>query len=186
MIKSTLYIFSLIFFISCAPTPEQGPPGPTGPPGPQGPPGEQGLSGEPGPSGPAGLPGKSVPQELINELEQELQKLKNIQLETEARETIVAAVPFSFGIAPPITGFAALSNFGNLYMMQNKNPLIVGESFEKVVRIDERDDFISLAAIPPLEGILQFFMAITRDGHHYYSRDLKSWETQSTIPIQPE
>lgn len=95
----------------------------------------------------------------------------------------MAVTHFSFGIAPTIIGFAALSNFGNVYAMENKNPLTLGETFEKLVRIDDRNDFITLTALPATEGSQQFFLATTRSGRHYYSKDLKSWTHQSGIPL---
>ncbi|MFQ6673510.1 MAG: hypothetical protein ACE5GH_01840 [Fidelibacterota bacterium] len=99
-------------------------------------------------------------------------------------EYVVASVSYSFGIAPPIMGFAALSNLGNIFKMQNKNPLMIGSGFEKAGRVDDRDDFISLALLPATDGSQQYYLAVTRSGRHYSSKDLEIWTFQSVVPLK--
>ncbi len=79
-------------------------------------PGIQGLKGEKGDKGDKGKDGedgKSVSKETIATLE-------NI-LERNNSENIVGSEAYSFGLAPRITGFAILTNLGNLYKLENKN-----------------------------------------------------------------
>jgi hypothetical protein len=117
---------------------------------------------------------------LINELQSYLNTLKQQEKAGEP-EIIIGTIPYLFGIAPPILGFAVLTSHGNLYRMDNKNPLSVGEVFKYVGRIDDRTDFISISHIPATEGSKQFFLALTRSGDYYVSEDLKSWTYTGTI-----
>ena len=80
-------------------------------------------------------------------------------------------------------GFAVLTNKGNIYRMMNKNPITIGNSFHKFVRIDERDDFTSLTILQGTDGSQQFYLAVTQSGRHYYSKDLESWTFQSVVPL---
>ncbi|MDP6966641.1 MAG: hypothetical protein QF551_05140 [Candidatus Marinimicrobia bacterium] len=175
-----LTLIAFINFMSCTPQVQQGELGPPGPQGEPGPAGEQGPPGEQGPAGPPGPSGKSIPSELLIELRSSLATLKE---NSSHEEKIVAVVSFSFGIAPPIMGFAVLTNNGNIYRMVNKNPITIGDSFDKSVRIDERDDFVSLTVLPGTDGSQQFYLALTRNGRHYYSKDLESWTYQSVVPL---
>ncbi len=188
MIKQLITVGILIAFIGCTVQPKQGPPGPQGEPGPPGPPGKQGPIGEtgpagpPGPQGPPGTPGKSVPPELITRLDAQLNALSAFE-QTLSRESIVGSAFYYFGIAPPIIGFTVLTSYGNVYRMDNINPLTVGNTFKYVGRIDKRKDFISMTVIPSGEGNNQFFLAITRNGNYYISSDLKSWTLTGAIPL---
>ena len=133
-----------------------------------------------GEAGPPGPPGESIPSELLIELRSSLAALTE---ESTSKEKTVAAVSFSFGIAPPVMGFAVLTNKGNIYRMMNKNPVTIGNSFHKFVRIDERDDFTSLTVLQGTDGSQQFYLAVTQSGRHYYSKDLESWTFQSVVPL---
>lgn len=185
IVISLTFIFILSLF-SCAPQTRRGKIGQTGEigtPGEQGPPGEAGLLGElgpPGPPGPKGLPGESIPPELLNELRVALDELTKPEM---ISETIVSSVSYSFGIAPPIMGFAVLTNYGNVYLMQNRNPITIGSVFNFSVRIDDRTDFISLTSLPGADGTKQFYLAVTSSGHHFFSEDLKKWKSQSIVPF---
>ena len=185
IVISLTFIFILSLF-SCAPqarrgkigqTGEMGTPGEQGPPGEAGPPGEQGPPGPPGPKGP---PGESIPPELLNELRAALDELTEPEM---IPETIVSSVSYSFGIAPPIMGFAVLTNYGNVYLMKNRNPVTIGNVFNFSVRIDDRTDFISLTSLPGADGTKQFYIAVTSSGHHFFSEDLKKWKSQSIVPF---
>ena len=187
-----LIVLSAVFLIAGCSTPaQQGEPGPPGPTGKQGPsgkdgaPGKQGLSGPPGSQGPQGLPGASVSPDILSQLRDILEKAERSKLqESEGRkEAIVAIVPYQFGIAPPIMGFAAMSNEGVIYKLENKNLYTAGESFVRTVRIENRDDFISLALMSSQEGTRPLYLAMTANGRHYISQDLESWKYQSVAPI---
>jgi len=172
IVISLTFIFILSLF-SCAPLAHRGEIGQTGemgPPGEQGPPGEAGPPGEQGPPGPKGPPGESIPPELLNELRAALDELAKPEM---ISETIVSSVSYSFGIAPPIMGFAVLTNYGNVYLMQNRNPVTIGSVFNFSVRIDDRTDFISLTSLPGADATKQFYLAVSSSGNHYYSEDLK-------------
>jgi hypothetical protein len=96
-------------------------------------------------------------------------------------EVIVASVQFSFGIAPPIMGFAILTSHGNLYRLKNKNPVTLGEEYEFIVRVGEHKNFVSLSFLSGGEGQKNFYIAITEDGHSYVSEDLQSWNSKGSI-----
>ena len=159
----------------------------TGPPGPQGPAGEPGQSGEtgsPGLEGPAGQigpAGKSIPPELVRELENALKKLN--ESDKYKSETIVSSTYFIFRSAPPRTGFVLLSNLGNVYTMRNVNPTTVGSEFSHWTRVDSQNDFVGLTILPKTEVSKPHFLAVTASGRHYYSKDLKNWSYQSTVPL---
>ena len=180
-----LLLLSLICLIAgCTGPAQQGEPGPQGA---QGEPGPQGKTGAPGKSGPQGPSGESVnPElpELMSKLQSALEEIKKRDNSPGAnRETIVAVVSYQFGIAPPILGFAAMTNLGNIYKMDNKNVLTVGNSFKKTIRVDSRDDFVSLALLPSQDGSQPFYLAMTKNGRHYVSKDLGSWTYQSVAPL---
>ena len=159
----------------------------TGPPGSQGPAGEPGQSGEtgsPGLEGPAGQigpAGKSIPPELVRELENALKKLN--ESDKYKSETIVSSTYFIFRSAPPRTGFVLLSNLGNVYTMRNVNPTKVGSEFSHWTRVDSQNDFVGLTILPKTEVSKPHFLAVTASGRHYYSKDLKNWSYQSTVPL---
>ncbi|MEE2876747.1 MAG: collagen-like protein [Candidatus Neomarinimicrobiota bacterium] len=177
--------------VGCSTPAQQGEAGPPGPVGEQGPPGKDGASGKQGPPGPAGPqgpqgpPGESVSPEILSQLNSILEKPKiSKQQEPEKKkETVVAIVSFQFGIAPPIMGFAAMTNHGIIYKLENKNIFTVGESFLRSVRVDTRDDFVSLALMAAQEGTQPFYLAMTANGRHYVSQDLETWAYQSVAPI---
>ena len=159
----------------------------TGPPGSQGPagePGQLGETGSPGLEGPAGQigpAGKSIPPELVRELENALKKLN--ESDKYKSETIVSSTYFIFRSAPPRTGFVLLSNLGNVYTMRNVNPTKVGSEFSHWTRIDSQNDFVGLTILPKTEVSKPHFLAVTASGRHYYSKDLKNWSYQSTVPL---
>ena len=156
--------FSLILFFGCMSTTTS----PfIGPAGPEGPPGEN---------------GESVPKELVLELKNTLEELNNSK--KSFREEIVGTVYYIFGIAPPRIGFLSLTSFGNLYKLENKNPITRGDSFLLLGRIDLRNDFISLSVLPGSDDIQQSFLAITQNGESYESVDLKNWNQKERIPLK--
>ncbi len=164
--------------MGCSTPGTQGPPGPQGEQGSSGPQGEQGIHGEQGPSGEQGLPG-SVDSLLIEKLEKALEDIQKV----EKIEVVTASVHFSFGIAPPIMGFAVMTNYGNIFQLKNKNPAILGDNFEFLVRIADHDNFISLSFLSGGEGQYHFYLAITEDGNSYVSDDLKNWSSKGIIPL---
>mgnify|MGYP001261481498 FL=1 len=85
-------------------------PGPQGIPGPQGEPGTQGDRGPQGSSGPAG----EVDPDLIKKLEDVLNDMQS----ASKKEIVSASVHFSFGIAPPVLGFAVMTNYGRIYQLK--------------------------------------------------------------------
>jgi len=156
--------FSLILFFGCMSTTTS----PfIGPAGPEGPPGEN---------------GESVPKELVLELKNTLEELNNSK--KSLREEIVGTVYYIFGIAPPRIGFLSLTSFGNLYKLENINPIKRGDSFLLLGRIDLRNDFISLSVLPGSDDIQQSFLAITQNGESYESADLKNWSQKERIPLK--
>lgn len=165
-----IILISAILWIGCST------PGLQGPPGPQG---EVGLPGEQGPQGEQGVPGEVDPA-LIQRLEEVL----NNELSEDKQEVVSASVHFSFGIAPPVMGFAVMTNFGNIYQLKNKNPVTMGDNFEFLVRIADHDDFVSFSFLSGGEGQKQFYAAITESGHSYVSEDLKSWSFKGNIPLK--
>ena len=180
-----LLLLSLICLIAgCTGPAQQGEPGPQGAKGKPGPQGKTGAPGKLGPQGPQGPPGESVNPELISEFRTSLEEIKRRDnLPIASQETIVSVLSYQFGIAPPIIGFAAMTNLGNIYKMENKNAITVGNSFKKTVRVDSRDDFISLAPLPSQDGSQPFYLAMTKNGRHYVSKDLGSWAYQSVAPL---
>ena len=119
--------------VSCAAPIQQGKVGAKGIQGKQGPPGKDGAPGIQGPEGPQGPPGESVPQDILLKINEFLQKTdvaKQVQLGVK-NEVCVAIVPYQFGIAPPIMGFATLTNHGFIYKMENKNIYAAGEDFTR-------------------------------------------------------
>ena len=171
-----IFLLATVFWMGCATPGAQGPPGPQGDPGPTGPPGEQGP---PGQAGTPGKPGKVDPA-LIKKLEDALDS----ELTEDKNEVISASVHFSFGIAPPIMGFAVMTNYGRIYQLKNKNEVIMGDNFEFLIRVAEYDDFVSLSFLSGAEGQKQFYMAITESGRSYVSEDLKHWSSKDDLPLK--
>jgi len=153
-------------------------------PGPEGAPGESGQSGErgiQGPPGPKGGPGKSVSVDIVNTLKE---KLDQIDIVTSSnKQEICALISFNEGIAPPILGFAALTTNGKILLMQNSSPVNIGDKFIFQTQIADRADFVSLSVLSGEEGVKTFYVAITADGYHYYSVDLKEWNPQGQSPF---
>ena len=153
-------------------------------PGPEGAPGESGQSGErgiQGPPGPKGGPGKSVSVDIVNTLKE---KLDQIDIVTSSnKQEICALISFNEGIAPPILGFAALTTNGKILLMQNSSPVNIGDKFIFQTQIADRADFVSLSVLSGEEGEKTFYVAMTADGHHYYSADLKEWNSQGQSPF---
>ena len=100
------------------------------------------------------------------------------------KETIVSIVPYQFGIAPPIIGFAALSSFGTIYKIEHKNIITPGEEFFNFSKIDEKTDFIALSFLPAQDGGESLFLAITKSGKSYISKDLKFWKFQAQVKLK--
>ena len=175
MIKYIIIFLGLLIVAGCTPQPIPGPDGAQGPPGPKGESGESGEKGIQGPPGPRGEPGKSVSEDIINTLKEKLNQLDQATLN---KEEICALIPYKEGIAPPILGFAALTTNGRMLIMKNTSPVNIGEQFIFQTQIADRADFVSLAVLSGEEGEKTFYVAITADGHHYYSEDLKVWIAQ--------
>ena len=140
------------------------------------------IIGPAGPEGPPGKNGESVPKELVLELKNTLEELNNSK--KSLREEIVGTVHYIFGIAPPRIGFLSLTSFGNLYKLENKNPITRGDSFLLLGRIDLRNDFISISVILGSDDIQQSFLAVTKNGESYESTDLKNWNQKESIPLK--
>ncbi len=174
------FLTILILAVGCTPQTVPGPQGPHGEQGIQGIQGEKGEMGEPGLPGKQGPPGKSVPNDLLLKLE----AWSNSQKSGEKNETIVSVIHYSFGIAPPEVGFVGLSNFGNLYRMRNKSPLLIGDTFEFLTNIDHENDFTSLSILPGSDGIEMYYLAVTASGGHYVSKNLEIWTKQGLIPLK--
>jgi len=186
--KTLAILLSFLWLVGCTQQAIPGPPGPQGEPGPQGPPGAKGEPGPPGPQGPPGTPGESVPPELIQQLETQIQELQKYsdQLNKAAEapeERIVSSTYYNFGIAPLVLGIVALSNRGNIYQLRNITPVKIGNSFVFLSKIDDRDDFVSLTILPPMDGTKQYFLALTASGNYYVSADLKTWEYKGHVPF---
>ena len=181
MSKYIIIFLGLLIVAGCTPQPIPGPDGAQGPPGPIGTPGESGESGESGekgiqgPPGPRGEPGKSVSEEIVNKLKEKLNQLDKATLN---KEEICALISFNEGIAPPVLGFAALTINGKILIMQNTSPVNIGDKFIFQTQIADRADFVSLSVLTGTEGEKTFYVAITADGHHYYSPDPKEWTYQ--------
>ena len=178
--RKYIILFFLILIVSgCTPQPIPGPEGQQGPKGEVGEPGEArepGKRGIQGPPGPKGEPGKSVSTDIINSLKEKLDRLD--QVTSSNKEEICALISYKEGIAPPILGFAALTTNGKILLMQNTSPLNIGDKFIFQTQIADREDFVSLNVLSGEEGEKTFYVAITADGHHYYSIDLKEWNPQ--------
>ena len=186
MIKYIIIFLGLLIVAGCTPLPIPGPDGAQGPPGPKGAPGESGESGESGeigiqgPPGPRGEPGKSVSMDIVNTLKEKLGQLDQAILN---KEEICALISYKEGIAPPILGFVALTTNGKILIMQNTSPVNIGEKFIFQTQIADRDDFVALNVLSGEEGEKTYYVAMTADGHHYYSLDLKEWNPQGQIPF---
>ena len=181
MRKYNIIFLGLLIVAGCTPQPVPGPEGMQGPPGPKGTAGETGEAGEAGeagiqgPPGPRGEPGKSITEDIVNTLKEKLNQLDQATLNKEA---ICALIPFKEGIAPPILGFAALTTNGRMLIMKNTSPVNIGEKFIFQTQIADRADFVALTVLSGEEGEKTFYVAITADGHHYYSENLKEWTSQ--------
>ncbi len=183
MSKYIIIFLGLLIVAGCTPQPIPGPDGAQGPPGPEGTAGEAGEAGEKGiqgPPGPSGEPGKSLSEEIVNTLKEKLNQLDQATLN---KEEICALIPFKEGIAPAILGFAALTTNGKILIMKNTSPVNIGEKFIFETQIADRADFVSLSVLSGEEGEKTFYVAITADGHHYYSGDLKEWNPQGQSPF---
>ena len=183
MSKYIIIFLGLLIVVGCTPQPIPGPDGAQGPPGPKGAPGESGESGDEGiqgPPGPRGEPGKSVSEDIINKLKGKLNQLDQATLN---KEEICALIPFKEGIAPQILGFAALTTNGKILIMQNTSPVNIGEKFIFKTQIADRADFVSLSVLSGEEGEKTFYVAITANGHHYYSENLEEWSPQGQSPF---
>ena len=178
--RKYIIIFVGIMIVSgCTPQSVPGPEGSQVPPGPEGAPGESGQSGErgiQGPPGPSGEPGKSVSVGIVNTLKEKLDQLDKVT--SSDKQEICALISFNEGIAPPILGFAALTTNGKILLMQNSSPVNIGDKFIFQTQIADRADFVSLSVLSGEEGVKTYYVAMTADGHHYYSVDLKEWTPQ--------
>ena len=183
MNKFIIILLGLLIVAGCTPQPIPGPEGAQGPPGPKGASGESGESGESGiqgPPGPRGEPGKSVSMDIVNTLKEKFGQLDQAILN---KEEICALISYKEGIAPQVLGFAALTTNGKILIMQNTSPVNIGEKFIYRTQIADRDDFVTLSVLSGEEGEKTFYVAITADGHHYYSLDLKEWNPQGQSPF---
>ena len=174
----TILFCFLIVAVGCAPKVIPGPEGMQGPPGPEGIQGSQGfigVEGLQGPAGPQGEPGKSISEDLLNNLRK---KLDLLDASMENEEKICSLISYKAGIAPPILGFAALTTSGKVLFMKNLSPVSIGNKFLFQVQIADRNDFVAMNVLEGTEGEKTFYVAITSDGHHYYSEDLKTWTPQ--------
>ncbi len=178
--KSTNLILGLLIAVGCTPQPVPGPEGAEGPPGSTGEAGKDGVRGIQGPPGPRGEPGQSVSTDIVNTLKEKLNQLDQAILN---KEEICALISYKEGIAPPILGFAALTTNGKILIMQNTSPVNIGEKFIYKTQIADRDDFVTLSVLSGEEGEKTYYVAMTADGHHYYSLDLKEWNPQGQSPF---
>jgi len=181
--KSTTLFLGLLIAVGCTPQPVPGPEGAEGPPGSTGEAGEagkDGVRGIQGPPGPRGEPGQSVSMDIVNTLKEKLNQLDKATLN---KEEICALISYKEGIAPPILGFAALTTNGKILIMQNTSPVNIGEKFIFQTQIADRADFVALSVLSGEEGEKTYYVAITADGHHYYSLDLKEWNPQGQSPF---
>ena len=186
MSKYIIIFLGLLIVAGCTPQPIPGPDGAEGPPGSKGSPGEAGKDGQAGergiqgPPGPRGEPGKSVSMDIVNTLKEKLNQLDKATLN---KEEICALISYKEGIAPPILGFAALTTNGKILIMQNTSPVNIGGKFIFQTQIADRADFVALSVLSGEEGEKTYYVAITADGHHYYSLDLKEWNPQGQSPF---
>ena len=184
--KSTTLFLGLLIAVGCTPQPVPGPEGAEGPPGSTGEAGEAGEAGKDGvrgiqgPPGPRGEPGQSVSMDIVNTLKEKLNQLDKTTLN---KEEICALISYKEGIAPPILGFAALTTNGKILIMQNTSPVNIGEKFIFQTQIADRADFVALSVLSGEEGEKTYYVAMTADGHHYYSLDLKEWNPQGQSPF---
>ena len=181
--KSTILFLGLLIAVGCTPQPVPGPEGAEGPPGSTGEAGEagkDGVRGIQGPPGPRGEPGQSVSVDIVNSLKKKLNQLDKATLN---KEEICALISYKEGIAPPILGFAALTTNGKILIMQNTSPVNIGEKFIFQIQIADRADFVALSVLSGEEGEKTYYVAMTADGHHYYSLDLKEWNPQGQSPF---
>ena len=179
MRKYIILFFGVLILSGCTPQSVPGPEGSQVSPGLEGAPGESGQSGErgiQGPPGPSGEPGKSVSVGIVNTLKEKLDQIDKVT--SSDKQEICALISFNVGIAPPILGFAALTTNGKIYLMQNTSPVNIGNKFIFQTQIADRADFVSLSVLSGDEGVKTYYVAITADGHHYYSLDLKEWNPQ--------
>ena len=186
MSKYIIIFLGLLIVAGCTPQPIPGPDGAEGPPGSKGSPGEAGKDGQAGergiqgPPGPRGEPGKSVSMDIVNTLKEKLNQLDKATLN---KEEICALISYKEGIAPPVLGFVALTTNGKILIMQNTSPVNIGEKFIFQTQIADRADFVALSVLSGEEGEKTYYVAITADGHHYYSLDLKEWNPQGQSPF---
>jgi hypothetical protein len=186
MSKYIIIFLGLLIVAGCTPQPIPGPDGAEGPPGSKGSPGEAGKDGQAGergiqgPPGPRGEPGKSVSMDIVNTLKEKLNQLDKATLN---KEEICALISYKEGIAPPVLGFVALTTNGKILIMQNNSPVNIGEKFIFQTQIADRTDFVSLSVLSGEEGEKTYYVAMTADGHHYYSLDLKEWNPQGQSPF---
>ena len=174
----SIFFCVLIVAVGCTPKAIPGPEGLQGPIGPKGQEGTEGSKGESGlqgPPGPKGEPGKSVSAEVLNNLKQKLELLDSSM---DKKEKICSLISYKEGIAPPVLGFAALTTNGKILFMKNPSPISIGSKFKFQAQIADRSDFVALNVLEGTEGERTFYVAITADGHHYYSEDLKKWNPQ--------
>jgi len=176
MRKYITIFLGLLIVVGCTPQPVPGPEGAEGPKGTTGEAGKPGEKGIQGPPGPRGEPGQSVSMSIVNTLKEKLEQLE--QATSSNKEEICALISFNEGIAPPILGFAALMTNGKIWLMQNSSPVNIGDKFIFQTQIADRADFVSLSVLSGEEGIKTYYLAMTADGHHYYSVDLKEWTPQ--------
>ena len=186
MSKYIIIFLGLLIVAGCTPQPIPGPDGAEGPPGSKGSPGEAGKDGQAGergiqgPPGPKGEPGKSVTDDIVNSLKEKFNQLEKNALN---KEKICSLIPFKEGIAPPILGFAALTTNGKILIMKNTSPVNIGDKFIFQTQIADRADFVALTVLSGEEGEKTYYVAITSNGHHYYSLDLKEWNSQGHSPF---
>jgi len=181
MRKYIILFFGVLILSGCTPQSVPGPEGSQVSPGLEGAPGESGERGIQGPPGPSGEPGKSVSVGIVNTLKEKLDQLDKVT--SSDKQEICALISFNEGIAPPILGFAALTTNGKIYLMQNTSPVNIGNKFIFQTQIADRTDFVSLSILSGDEGVKTYYVAITADGHHYYSLDLKEWNPQGQSPF---
>jgi hypothetical protein len=174
--KYITIFLGLLIVVGCTPQPVPGPEGAEGPKGTTGEAGKPGEKGIQGPPGPRGEPGQSISMNIVNTLKEKLQQLE--QATSSNKEEICALISFNEGIAPPILGFAALTTNGKIWLMQNSSPVNIGDKFIFQTQIADRADFVSLSVLSGEEGVKTYYVAMTADGHHYYSVDLKEWTPQ--------
>ena len=179
--KYITIFLGLLIVVGCTPQPVPGPEGSEGPKGTTGEVGKPGEIGIQGPPGPRGEPGQSVSMSIVNTLKEKLEQLE--QATSSNKEEICALISFNEGIAPPILGFAALTTNGKILLMQNSSPVNIGDKFIFQTQIADRADFVSLSVLSGEEGIKTYYLAMTADGHHYYSVDLKEWNPQGQSPF---